>query len=215
MAHPPHQSAENPSTFMLKCPNCRWQAAAPPDWVAPFAVCPRCETKIANPDADRAGTARTSGSRRPGRQRRKPAGYEFTYSETARRRNDAWIKNLVMVAMIAAAVGGSFWAITKQRANSKGSRNKSVYELLNSEQKQTSPGSQTPFSNPDDLDLSNSVAESQTSVEWDSSSVFQAPASTSQEDSLWNATGPASEPLTPSSSSEFSDPAIPSFEGFK
>ena len=59
-----------------------------------------------------------------------PAGYDYTYSETSRRRFDTWVKNLSIVGIGVIAVVGSFWAIEKRRASSKAGRNKTLYELV-------------------------------------------------------------------------------------
>jgi hypothetical protein len=213
---------------MLECPRCRWHAAAPPNWVAPFAICPRCEAKIANPDA--AAAARTSappargGDRRLPPQQKMPAGYQFTYSESGRRTTDAWIKNFSMIALAVAAVVGCFWAISKRQSNSKTAASEGIYEMLDDNEITESPINNTPFSNTKGPEIGDDPLPGVTGVHpsgstgWDDSPVFQAPGSPlDNEDSLWDATSPAEEPLAPAPSAPSApfDPAIPSFEGFK
>ena len=213
MARSPYQSAEgSPAAVMLVCPKCHWQAAAPENWVAPFAVCPRCESRIANPDASRSPQpgGRSRGKAKP---QKMPTGYQFTYSEHARRRNDAWIKNFMIIGFGIFAIAGTFWAIGKRRANTKPRASQSVYQLSDDA---VGGAAVTP-------NLGEGIPEEPIdipsgSLEWSNDYVFSAPLPTADEsgDSLWDATGiPDDTPLAPPSTGDFRDPSMPSLDGFK
>ena len=216
MARTPPQRAAAASVPMLECPKCRWRAAAPQGWVAPFAVCPRCESRIPNPNPDAHVANKARSARKSKKAQKVPAGYEFTYSEAARRRGDAWIRNLTIIGLVMAAIAGTSWVVGKRRANSNASRAKGLYELVNAKEPATPMSGETPFEpalgeklpgEPDSLPSG--------SLGWDNSSVFNAPNRSDRGDGLWDATEKDDAPLAPTTAGDFHDPAIPTFDGFK
>ena len=197
---------------MLVCPKCRWQAAAPDNWVAPFAICPRCESRIPNPDPAAHDSRSTQPrGRKSGKPQKMPVGYQFTYSESARRRGDAWIKNFAIIGFGVFAVAGTFWAVGLRQANSKRGAGKGADELANPD-----AADQKPADTPRALE---SVDAPSGSLEFNPDRVFAAPATAASDketESLWEATGvPDDALLAPSPASTFPDPSIPSFDWFK
>ena len=142
-----------------------------------------------------------------------PVGYQFTYSESARRRSDAWIKNFAIIGFGVFAIAGTFWAVGKRQANSKRGASKSVFEHANPDAGEQKLGDTLP-----ELE-SVDVPPPSGSLEFDADKVFAAPADAASDkkaESLLEATDVSDDaPLAPSSASEFQDPALPSFDGFE
>ncbi|MDA0812504.1 MAG: hypothetical protein O3C21_08985 [Verrucomicrobia bacterium] len=145
-----------------------------------------------------------------------PVGYQFTYSESARRRGDAWIKNFTIIGFGVFAIAGTFWAVDMRQSNSKPRAGRGIYEHAN-------PDPDAADHKPaDPLPALESVDAPSGSLDFNPDTVFAAPAdaaSDTETESLWEAADvPDDAPLAPSPASpasEFQDPGLPSFDGFK
>lgn len=213
MAHTPRKSARTAAgsgTPQLECPLCHWRAEAPPNWAAPFAICPRCETRIPNPDpaAHARGATQTQGRR--GKPRKMPAGYTFNYTEADRQRGDARVRSVTIVALGLIAIMGTFWAIDKRAAQMGKPQASEPGERVDSGERAPSASHlASPEGAPRRVPLPNSLIDG-----FDSPDLTEGSGVLDGENAgLWDAPSEVAEPLAPPASSGSWDPSLPNLGG--